>query len=187
MNNYKYIRTILILIPILILGILLYCHICPSGNLKVNYDFCAEDPFVSKFSPIGRVLEIEKYKNYCQQKMVIDPVYFDIRLPQSFQSANLKIWYKKNDNTVLKIGPRFNPNEWLWDLKNIEFKEKENEWDIGATKFDLNHTTMENNRLRFLISSPGLDQSGKEIIFKKIEIEFKKDPLSIKKIITKLK
>jgi len=182
MRYYKHIRIILILIPIVILGWLAYKHITPSGILKVDYDFCAEDPFISKFSPMGRVLDIEKIKHQklkiCTQAMVIDPVYFDVRLPQSFEQARITLWYKKDPDIPLRIGPRFNPNEWIWNLQDIKFERTEADWEIGTITADLSHIQMDNNRLRFLISSPGLDVSGQQIIFNQIKIEFGKQPLN---------
>lgn len=182
---------ILILIPIIILGVLAYKHICPGGVLKVDYDFCREDPFISELSPMGRVLEIKnaeiENENYCYQEMVIDPVYFDVRLPQSFRGAELKVWFQSKPGVALKIGPRFRPKSWQWDLEEIDHQDKEGDWTVGTAKFDLRPVEMENHRIRFLISSPGLDESGEKIIFKKIEIEFKKEPLNWGKIYGKIK
>jgi len=187
MRYYKYIRIILISIPIIILGFLIYKYVCPRGVLKVDYDFCREDAFISRLSPGGRVLEIEKLDGYCQQKMVIDPVYFDVRLPQSFRQAGIKIWYQKNDDVILKIGPRFDSHQWLWDLKKVEFLENDGEWQVGVVDLDLNHVTMENNRIRFLVSSPWLDKFGEEILFSRVEIKFEKLPIGWGKVREKVK
>jgi hypothetical protein len=191
MKYYKYIRMILILIPIIILGVLAYKHICPGGVLKVDYDFCREDPFISQWSPMGRMLEIQKSsgqaEKYCYQEMVIDPVYFDVRLPQSFRAAKIKLWYEKNDETPLRIGPRLSGEKWAWGLVDVQYELQDGEWGVGATEVDLTQIEMDNNRIRFLVSSPGLDQSEKKIIFKKIEIEFRKEPLERGKIWERIK
>lgn len=166
---------------------MVYKDICPSGILKVDYDFCREDPFISMFSPMGRVLEIEREKDFCRQKMVIDPVYFDVRLPQSFRTAKLKVWYKKDKDVLFKIGPRFNSNEWKWLLRDVEYIGNEGEWQIGIIEYNLSYIQIDNNRLRFLISSPGLDESGNEILFKKIEIEFEKEQLGFGNLLRRIK
>lgn len=172
MKYYRYIKIILILIPIMILGVLAYKDICPSGILKVDYDFCREDPFISKFSPMGRVLEIKKNKGECQQEMIIDPVYFDVRLPHGFKRAKIILWYKKNSETPLKIGPRLHPDKWQWDLKDIRYIRQDGDWKVGIAEIDLSRVKMDRNRVRFLISSPGLDKTGEKIIFDRLEIEF---------------
>jgi len=188
MKYYKIFKIILIIIPIFILVILFYKDFNPRGYLKVDYDFCREDPFVSKFSPQGRVLDIQKNRGECSQEMIIDPVYFDVRLPQKFNSARLKIWYKKNPQTLLKIGPAQNLSTWQWQLKDIpdlgypksgmSSRTGIDGWQIGSANYDLSNIQLDKNNLRFIISSPGLDSSGEQIIFNKIEIEFLKGPLS---------
>ena len=187
MKYYKYIRIVLILIPVIVLGCLVHKDISPSGYLKVDYDFCREDPFISKFSPMGRVLEIERDRGECSQIMVIDPVYFDVRLPQSFSQAKLKVWYMKSDGVELKIGPRFNRNEWQWLLQDIEYTGEEDGWMMGETEYDLSYISLDRNRIRFLISSAGLDKMNEEIKFKRVEIEFFKQPLNKDNFIPRLK
>jgi len=188
MKYYKHIKTILIFIPVIILAVLVYKDICPLGVLEVEYDLCRESPFFSKLSPGGRVLEIEKKKGYCEQKMVIDPVYFDVRLPQSFRKAEMEIWYQKsNAETPLKIGPRLNPDAWAWDLQDVIFYAPMADWSIGKANFDLTKTKMDNNRIRFLISSTGLDESDKNIKFRYIKIRFEKEPLSWSNLLSRIR
>ncbi len=193
MAHYKYLRIILISTPVIFLAVLLYKDFNPAGHLKVDYDFCDETPFVSKFSPHGRVLDIEKIKTldkkYCQEKMVIDPVYFDVRLPQKFNEARLKLWYRKSNNvSVLRIGPAMDLLAWQWQLKDINYIRTEDSWQVGQAIYNLSSAQMDNNRLRFLVSSPSLSESGEEIIFKKLEIEFIKAPVANwKDIIERLK
>ena len=109
--------------------------------------------------------------------MVIDPVYFDLRLPQKFDQARIKLWYQKESQTSLQIGPALDLGNWQWQLQDIHYLTTKDNWLFGTAQYDLTHVQMDNNRLRFLISSPGLDTSGQEIIFNKIEIEFINPPL----------
>ncbi|NMC51647.1 hypothetical protein GYA54_02895 [Candidatus Kuenenbacteria bacterium] len=182
MPIYKYIRFILIAAPIIFLGFLIYKDLVPSGRLITNYDFCDLNPFASSWSPHGRVLAIEKIKmggdKYCQQKMVIDPVYFDIRLPQRFNEARLTVWYQKKSETKLQIGPAIDLSAWQWQLKDINYIRTENNWQVGVADYNIQSSKLDNNRLRFLVSSPNMDTSRQEIIFKKIEIEFIKKPIT---------
>lgn len=184
MHYYKYIRIFLILIPIAILAFLFYRDFNPSGYLKVDYDFCRADPFVSQFSPHGRVLGIERFKpslgghKICTQTMAIDPVYFDVRLSQRYDEARIKLWYRKNDDTPLQIGPLVNSATWQWQLKDINYYSDKDGWQFGLASYDLTGSEFNRNTLRWLISSSGLDMSGERIIFKRLEIEFLKSPLT---------
>ena len=119
--------------------------------------------------------------------MVIDPVYFDVRLPQKFDQARLKLWYQKDPATPLRIGPAINLSNWQWQLIDISYLTAEEDWLFGTTEYNLKNIQLDKNNLRFLISSPGLDTSGQKIIFNKIEIEFIKKPLSKDNFFERLK
>lgn len=169
------------------MAILFYKDFNPRGYLKVDYDFCHPTPFISKFSPHGRVLDIQKNRKECTQKMAIDPVYFDVRLPQKFNQAQIKLWYKKEADTKLQIGPALDLDNWQWQLADINYLTTEGNWLLGTSSYDLKSAYYDSNDLRFLISSPGLSENGSEIIFNKIEIEFLSEPLTKDNFTTKLK
>src|SRR3989338_6122940 len=69
----------------------------PSGELSVSYNLCKPSPYISELSPHGRVLDIEKRDEYCVQKMVIDPAYMDVRLPQRYDTTTMTVVFQKPD------------------------------------------------------------------------------------------
>ncbi len=178
MKYYKFIKAVLISVPVILLAVLLYKDFNPSGYLKISYDFCHPTPFISKLSPHGRVLDIQHNRGECSQQMVIDPVYFDVRLPQRFERAVLKIWYRKDPRQALKIGPAVDLQQWQWQLKTINYQFSDNAWLVGVASYDLSSVQLDRHNLRFLISSPGLDRQQQRIIFKRLEIEFFNPPLN---------
>ncbi len=178
MKFYKYIKMILILTPIVGLAFLFYKDFNPAGYLKVDYDFCHPTPFVSKLSPHGRVLDVQKNGNNCYQTMVIDPVYFDVRLPQRFQQVKLKIWYKKAASTPLFLGVAQNIANWQWRMKEIVYQRSFDGWQLGSAVYNLSSIVLDKHNLRFIISSPQLNKDRQQIIFKHIQIEFFTAPLS---------
>ncbi len=178
MKYYKFIKAVLISVPVILLAVLLYKDFNPSGYLKISYDFCRPTPFISKLSPYGRVLDIQHNRGECSQQMVIDPVYFDVRLPQRFERAVLKIWYRKDPQQALKIGPAVNLQQWQWQLKTINYQFSDNAWLVGVASYDLSSVQLDRHNLRFLISSPGLDRQQQRIVFKRLEIEFFNPPLN---------
>lgn len=182
----KILRIIVISTPVVWLLFLTYQYFIPSGKLEVSYDFCREAPFISRFSPDGRVLPIEKNGAVCQQKMVIDPVYFDVRLPQSFQKAEVSLVYKKYFWQPLKLGVKTASQDWSWSIKEVMSYDWQDGWYSGTVSFDLAGTVMENHRLRFIVSSPDLSKKDQEVVFREIKIRFTKEPLTLNKIFSKL-
>lgn len=186
MKYYKYIRLILILIPLIILAGLIYQDINPQGYLKLSYDFCQPTPFISEFSPHGRVLDVQENETGCTQAMVIDPVYFDLRLPQRFDEVRIKLWYQKDPSTPLQIGPAIDLDSWEWQLQDIHYLKTKDGWLFGQASYDLTELKLDRNRLRFLISSPGLDMGHGEIVFHRLELDLIKAPLTLNNWITRL-
>jgi hypothetical protein len=110
-----------------------------------------------------------------------------VRLPQRFERAVLKIWYRKDPRTPLKIGPAINLNQWEWQLKNIAYQSSNNQWLAGSAVYDLSSIQLDKNNLRFLISSPQLDINQQQIVFDRLEIEFFKQPLNKQNFWSRLK
>jgi len=114
-KGYLLIRIILILIPSLALGWFGYSYINPVGELAFEYDFCTpETAYFSGLSPDGRVLELDTKK--CNQEVVIDPAYFDLRLPQSFEKLSIGLVHSKEGNQNLSFGISSHPTEWSWEM-----------------------------------------------------------------------
>ena len=148
-------------------GYFAYQYINPSGQLLVTYDFCQDEtPYFSGLSPHGRVLDIDEQG--CHQRMVIDQVYFDVRLPQSYRMVEIKINAEILNEQPLAIGVGIDPDNWQWEFAEII--------DDNVYLADLNQARFDNNRYRFIISTPGLDVSGQEILFHSLGLNFTKEP-----------
>jgi hypothetical protein len=70
------------------------------------------------------------------------------------------------------------------DLKGVDYiiadytpSRQEGEWRVAEAEFDLKTAVIKNGKLSWLIKAPGLEESGNEIVIKKIEIELVKKPL----------
>jgi len=168
--QYRYwIRLILITTAVVSLGNFAFQYINPSGQLLVAYDFCqAETPYFSGLSPHGRVLDLDRQR--CQQQMVIDPVYFDVRLPQSYRTAVISLDADIPDEQLLVIGVGIDPDNWQWEFAELS--------DNGHYLLDLSNAKFDNNRYRFIISTPELDISNQEVLFKSLKLSFTKESLN---------
>jgi hypothetical protein len=131
------------------------------------------------------VLEIEEKDDYCVQKMVIDPVYIDVRLPQRYDTATLTMVYQKPDEQSLKAGPWASTTEWQWALETLKTIEMTDDgWQTAEVQFDILKRPLDRRRLRFMLSSPRLAESGKEIVLREVRFTFEKprfDWLMVKK------
>lgn len=151
----------------------------PSGRLEVNYDFGAESPYISRLSPDGRVLEItETVEGERYQPMVIEPVYFDVRLPQNYDNARVEVLYQKDTKTPFQLGFRTRASDWSWYLSDVTPIAQVGEWRRGEAVYDIRDARIDDQNLRFILASPGLSESGEEIQFHHIKMVFEKDKLT---------
>ena len=214
MGIYKYIRIGLVLIPIVALGVFGYRYINPSGVLEFSYNFChKETAYFSGLSPAGRVLEIKKseirsasqrgenpkskigvsvpgpsFKEKvaeCFQEMVIDPIYFDVRLPQSYRQVEMEILMDKEDGQDFRIGVAVDPKNWQWAYADAV--DCESRISVNCYSLDLVKARFANNRYRFIISAPGLVESGSSIYFNSLHLKFEKEPLTVKNLLDRIK
>lgn len=170
-------KNIIWIIPAFTIIILLILDFSPSGQLEMSYDFEHTSPFISRLSPDGRVLEIRRNEDgEYYQPMVIEPVYFDVRLPQAFERVKVEILYDKPSKIPFKLGFR-TPGEWSWILKDMTPIDGSGNWTHGITDFELNNARYDNGNIRFILASPRLDESGDEIKIHRINMLFTKEAL----------
>jgi len=177
-------RTIRLIVYTLIgiVFILLILHdLNPSGVLKVAYDLCKPSPYVSALSPDGRVLAVEEARGHCEQRMVIDPVYLDLRLPQRYSFMTMSIVFKKKETTPLRLGVQTSLTEWAWDLKEPEVRERMlwmtpqyPGWQTASADFDLRAVPLAHRRLRLMLSSPQLHEKGEEVVIREVRFVLQK-------------
>ncbi len=166
---HKIIRIILIAIPILVFVWLLDKNFVFSGHLESVYNFEKNNPIISILKPAGRALGVERDESGdYSQAIIIDPVYFDLYLPTKFKKAKLIFTYKAPEKQKIKVGPQILGEGWNYYLLDLNCKERISGWCISALQFDLTRAFVKNRKLNFMISAPGLDKSGKEIVITEI-------------------
>lgn len=176
MFSDKLSKTLILLIPLCIGAILILLDFGPTGTLQIEYDFSGATPYISELSPDGRVLDIEQTETgEYFQPMVIEPVYFDVRLPQTFEKTRAEILYQKLEETPLKLGFRTSGDDWSWHIEDIVPVERVGDLTRGVAEFDTSGAYLDERNLRFIISSPGLGDSGESVRIHKINLEFEKE------------
>lgn len=117
---YKYIKAILISIPILTLFYLFNKQFPLNGKLEIVYDFKNPNGFIGKLNPSGRLDEIKKTDGEYSQTMKIDPVYFDLELPSNYQKATIQITYHVKNQPIIEIGALASKDIWNFQTKPIQ-------------------------------------------------------------------
>lgn len=174
----RLVKIFLILFFIILTFWLLWFDFVPGKSLAVNYDFCTTSRMLTEFSPGDRLWPVEKGGGECWQRMAKSPVYFDVRTPQVFKTAEVEIKYKNLGKEKFQIGPQIVKNEWQWVLVDILPTEQRGEWQVARINFDLSQVYQGAPMMRWLISAPTIEQNQQNIVISTIKIVFKKDQFS---------
>jgi hypothetical protein len=62
-------------------------------------------------------------------------------------------------------------------LAKYKLPQKDGEWSIAESEYDLSTASIQNGKLSWMIKSPGLMENNREIIIKEISVELTKKPL----------
>lgn len=179
-NFLKIYRLTLIVLVLFFLTWLLRKNIVMQGNLFLNKDFCYSSRFISKLYPENRVGAIEGIdSNNCFQRIFIEPVYFKVKIPRTFDKAKVRVTYANPDNAALKLGlmkKRKYPLDWRFSLKDLHLIQENNDsggnvWLTTEADFVAGTEHLNEHALEFIFSAPGLTSNRQEIKVKRIEIE----------------
>ena len=183
----KILRIILILIILIILIWLFILDFVPGEKLEINYSFCNKESMITELSPGNRLWPIKKINDECFQDIASSPVYFDIRVPQYFNSTEIEVRYIKLENEEFKIGPQVTKDEWVWMLENIQETEIIGGWQIGKAQFDLENVYQNSPIMRWLISAPTVEENKQVISVSNIKITLHKDKLNSSNFLEQIK
>jgi hypothetical protein len=105
------------------LGILVIKDLVPGGQLEFIYDFSTDSPVITNLFPANRLSEINRVKDtdsYWQQ-LEEEPVYFETRLPQKFDTAEVELVYQNKNQPLIQVGLRtLGENDWNYYFKPLE-------------------------------------------------------------------
>lgn len=171
---------------ILLLGIWLVSkNLIMTGELIVEKDFCSPSRLISGLYPENRVGLMEKGEDTeCFQRIFIEPAYFKLKVPRTFNRVKIEIIYQNPNHPVLQLAlmqKRINPLDWNFQLKPLESPISE-EWKSGVVEFVAGPNYMNDHALEFMVSAPGLTYARHEIKISKIKIWLYRAPVELKDV-----
>jgi len=169
-------KIIVIVLPAVLLFWLIKKDLALDGSVEFNYDFNRLSAGITELFPADRVVKNEGRG----VRVVAEPVYFEVRLPQTFETAKIELTYQSSDLSLLQLGLRTLHKSTDW---NYYFKPFFNRFfdELNWFKIEANNATLWQKEKRFLSFSsfireinrlPGLavyffsdyNRTGKEMI-----------------------
>ena len=161
-NLYKISRVVIIILPFIILGWLIKKDLVLSGHLEFVYDFSQDSPAITNLFPANRLSAVNfvKDSNQYWQQINQEPVYFEARLPQKFDTATVEVVYQNQNQPLIQLGLRtLGEGDWNYDFKALENQLlDELDWfkisDEQGTIWQKQKKYL--NREQFMVAVPGL-------------------------------
>ncbi|MBU1132432.1 hypothetical protein KKC32_04275 [Patescibacteria group bacterium] len=168
---YNILRVITICALIAVLAFLICRKIVPENSVSYSTDFSAPAKFIYGLYPQGRVSLVD-VNGEIQQKIIGDPVYFQVYSPRKFSKAKVVLKFKKPKDLSVKMGVRLATGDWAYYLKDLD--ESAGQFVEQEFEFDLAKARLEKNKLQFMIASPDVIFSEEKIIIGKAEFTLMK-------------
>lgn len=115
---YLIAKIVIIMAPFLILAWLIKKDLVLDGHLEMVYDFKRPTAMITAVFPENRLTNIQKGG---WQAIKQEPVYFEVRLPQKFETAKVEIAFQNANQPLVQVGLKtLGEDEWSYDLKPLE-------------------------------------------------------------------
>lgn len=140
--------------------------LAPSGQVTYQTDFFGRERFIQNFYPLGKVSLAEGFAI-----IGAEPVYLEVYSPKRFARAKAKFVYS-SPSLEAKFGVKLNVNPWGFYFE--EMPATGEEYKEIILEFDLARAEIVNNKLKFALACPGVDEEGKAIMIDSLEITLSK-------------
>ncbi|MFA6551254.1 MAG: hypothetical protein WCV41_01850 [Patescibacteria group bacterium] len=104
----------------MIILFLIYQATVPFGKITYAVSPCDSSFFIQKLKPKDRLAEVDK-KN-CAQKIIGEPIYFNLNTERTFNEAKVTLTYRDSgQNNIMEMGLQADKQKNYW-LKSLENK-----------------------------------------------------------------
>lgn len=127
-------RIIIFIIPCIVFLALAARYTAFTGHLRIEYDFSSQSSSVSAWYPAGRAFDRVKNLRTGEafQSIVGEPVYMDVQVPRSFDSVDVTMEYKNEEQPLIELGLITSTDPWNVRTAPLESRiisEALDEWD----------------------------------------------------------
>jgi hypothetical protein len=172
------------IIPFGILFVWIWQDVSPAGEAVYYRETANMTARISQYYPEGRLSEPVIVNNSEYQKVLGEPIYFDVRIPRVMDEIKVNV-SAIGDIKDLKIGLRLPPSitqEWRYKIEQPTIIDLP-DTNIVTHTFNLTESYVEKGKVRFILSIP----QGQEIFLGKLEVFVSGDDLTISDIMKSIK
>lgn len=154
-----------------------------AGIKKIAYTFGTPNGIITQLRPMARLGQSGVENGTSFQKIIENPVYFDVRTPVTYDTMVVEVLYKNHTSHELGVGIK---QFWTQtDFFVTPFKEigTQGEWKMGRAEISLKGIRRLPGRYSLSLSLPGLvyrPDNDEYVLVSRAQIVLKKEPLTLK-------
>ena len=156
----SFLKIIIILSMISFVLYLISQKIVIDSELIYKTDFNQQQKFIQGPYPEGRV-QYEQDEKQSLVEIIHEPIYVEVYNPRKFKQAEVTIKYQKPDELPAKLGLKLKTGDWAFFFENLE--ETDSKWHEQTLTFNLQSAEIVKNKIKFILSAPGIDSLEKSI------------------------
>lgn len=178
-------RRVLILsiVPAIFLAVTIVRDVQTDGRVTFVRGAGELQRDVSEYYPQGRLGDAEYDGAMWMQKVLDEPVYFDVRLPRAMESITVRV-HTTGDISGVKMGLRRLPTdtgEWNYDVQ-VPDSEVDGRYVVLTEEWLLHDALVENGKVRVLVSVP----AGAEISLGTASIDLVGQRMGLVEVVKKI-
>jgi len=121
---YNFLKFLIYLGPLILLGYLIYLDFVPSGIISFSYDFSKDSPVITNLFPANRLTDPEPdLAGNFYQAIIKEPVYFETRLSQKFDQARVDLTFQNPNQLFFQLGLAvLGEGDWNYFFRPVDNK-----------------------------------------------------------------
>lgn len=135
-------------------------------KISYSHDLSGQGKFIFGLYPVGRIVQGSDW-----QKIVGEPVYFDVYSPRKFTKAAVSLRYLNNTGLDAKFGLKLKVDDWSFYM--IKMNALPNKFIEQTFEFDLAEAERIKNKIRFVVAVPGIEKKNGDLLIDELRVKFK--------------
>ena len=129
---------------------MLWKNLVPGGRFEVSYAF-KPTPFISALRPAERLTKFEEGR---EQSIIGDPVYFDVRLPSSFEDIEIVLEHKNPTGQKFTFGSFIDRAAWKFRNADLFITDNGDGFFVARAKLRTEGLDIMQRTITFVFGAP---------------------------------
>ena len=156
-----------------------------AGIKNILYTFGTPSGSVTQLRPMARLAESGKEGAISYQKIIEDPVYFDLRTPIAYDTIVVEMLYKNLSSRTVGLGIKQYPTQTEFFITPFVPLSEQGGWTVARAEISLKNIQRMPGKYSLSLSFPGLayhPNINEYVLVSRAQIVLQRKPLTLEDI-----